>query len=175
MACSCLSSPAPSVAFAGTDAVFIGEVTHVENHSRNRLLEFIDSILDEFGLSSGFYPPGYGRSVTFNVKSAWKGVSTTVANLRTGNSDADCGYPFDVGSEYVVYGHRSEGQLIATICSRTSVLSDAAEDQAFLSTVPTISLASGPAAGGGVALILICAGLAAILVFWEIRRRRAAS
>jgi hypothetical protein len=49
--------------------------------------------------------------------------------IATGMGDADCGYPFQPGLDYVVYAHKDvEGRLATSSCSRTRPLAQAAQD-----------------------------------------------
>lgn len=52
----------------------------------------------------------------------------------TGNSGAECGFPFEVGRSYLVYAFSNpkSNKLHASICSRTRLLSDASEDLEYL-------------------------------------------
>jgi len=53
--------------------------------------------------------------------------------IATGRGGGDCGYPFQTGSEYVVYADKnSEGRLEAGICSRTRPLAQASEDIEYI-------------------------------------------
>ena len=59
----------------------------------------------------------------------WKGELQKDVAIRTGLWDALCGYHFELGEHYLVYAYSSgDGVLNAGICSRTNVLSAAAED-----------------------------------------------
>jgi hypothetical protein len=51
----------------------------------------------------------------------------------TGLGDADCGYGFRLGGQYLVYAYRQkDGSLYTGICSRTRPLSEAADDLAYI-------------------------------------------
>ena len=55
----------------------------------------------------------------------------------------DCGYPFQTGTEYVIYAYKnSDGRLETGICSRTRPLAEAGDDVAYFH-----SMASAPATG----------------------------
>ena len=61
----------------------------------------------------------------------------------TGLGEADCGYPFQSGMDYVVYASKNaEGQLATGICSRTRPLAQAAEDLRYFH-----AMAGAPATG----------------------------
>jgi hypothetical protein len=60
--------------------------------------------------------------------------------IRTGFGDADCGYTFKTGENYVVYAFKNAaGQLETTICSRTRPLALAAEDLKFFHAVAGVT------------------------------------
>jgi hypothetical protein len=70
----------------------------------------------------------YGLDVTFDVRTAWKGVRDSVVTVRTGFGGGDCGFPFEEGRQYRVYAFRGadatvyyeQGPWLSTsICSRT--------------------------------------------------------
>jgi hypothetical protein len=115
----------------------------------------------------------YERRIAFNVRDAWKGISTTAVTLRTGHGEADCGYPFAVGGNYVVYAHESDGGLATNICTRTADTSAAVDDLNYLNSLPRLTLS--PAAPRlliplTVALVL-AAGLAIGVGAWRGRRQ----
>jgi hypothetical protein len=58
--------------------------------------------------------------------------------VMTGFGDADCGYPFKVGKQYLVYASHwgKDQKLYAGICSRTRLLSEAEEDLAYFRNLP---------------------------------------
>lgn len=57
----------------------------------------------------------------FKVQTVWKGATYPTRYVTTARSCASCGYPFKVGTEYVVY---SLGWHVSR-CSRTRPLSEA--------------------------------------------------
>lgn len=58
-------------------------------------------------------------------------------DLLTGMGGGDCGFDFKVGSRYVIYAWRqADGALSTGICSRTRLLSEGADDLAYLASVP---------------------------------------
>lgn len=96
-------------------AVFAGKVTR------------IDEVKNARGAPSGVV------KVTFAVLRAWKGASANRIVVSTTNVCCICGYPFEVGGEYLVYASgESVGDLRTSICTRTKKLNDAAEDLRFL-------------------------------------------
>ena len=56
------------------------------------------------------------------VSECWKGSygrGDTVL-IRTGDSRVYCGYPFQVGTSYLVFGYSKEGALHTSICDPTT-------------------------------------------------------
>ena len=77
------------------------------------------------------------RIVRFTVESAFRGLEGSRIEVRTGMSGGDCGYGFKKGVRYLVYAHRSkEGNLHASICSRTRPLTKAGEDLEYFRNLP---------------------------------------
>src|SRR4030095_9788685 len=58
----------------------------------------------------------------FAVNEGFRGGATAgqEIEIETGAGGGDCGYPFQVGTSYLVYAGHGEGQLLSTsICSTT--------------------------------------------------------
>ncbi len=96
-ACSCYARPSPEEAFHASDAVFHGLV--------------IDSV-------EGDDDGGGLWVVTFQIVEAWKGISGTLVEVRTGTI---CGVWGEPGERGVVYARisRNDGLLWMHYCSRT--------------------------------------------------------
>jgi hypothetical protein len=76
--------------------------------------------------------------VVFEVAEAYVGMEGRGkrVEIRTGMGGGDCGYPFQRTQSYVVYAHENEdGQLVASICSRTAAVDRAQADLAYLRSV----------------------------------------
>lgn len=74
-------------------------------------------------------PQNYFVNVTLIVEDVWKGELAKEVTLTTGSGGGDCGYPFEVGANYLIYAYSSQGEYLSTnICQRTNRLSAAAED-----------------------------------------------
>jgi hypothetical protein len=104
-ACACSCAPSDFYAdFAGSDAVFIGEVLDISSPGPE-------------------YPPLV--SVTLRVETAWKGASvSSTTHVVTASMGASCGFPFRVGTRYLVYAYRpgvppAPDELWASLCTRT--------------------------------------------------------
>ncbi|MFZ3579608.1 hypothetical protein [Virgibacillus sp. DJP39] len=67
-------------------------------------------------------------SVLFNVDNSWKGVNQTQVIVETESSSASCGYEFTANEKYLVYASDRNGELHASLCSRTIALTDAESD-----------------------------------------------
>jgi hypothetical protein len=108
-ACSCLQPAPPLKALAESDAVFSGTVV---------------------SLSEPMLPTSSAdlMSVEFDVAQVWKGDISQKEEIHTALSSASCGFNFEAGRDYIVYANEYGGRLQASLCSRTSLLSDAQED-----------------------------------------------
>jgi hypothetical protein len=72
----------------------------------------------------------FGSLATFTIQQAWKGTLGKRAKVLTTNL---CTLSFKVGETYLVYASgRVEGELTASTCSRTTLLSSADEDLSLL-------------------------------------------
>ncbi len=142
-ACSCVMPGTPAEEFSVFAAVFSGKVTGVSSNS-NPVISIFSRMLEELGQYPSFLYryEFYGYDVTFDVQKSWKGISTTRITLKTGGGGGDCGYLFNTGDTYLVYGWQSDSfdDLGASICSRTTEISYAAEDLSYLNTLPTLTL-----------------------------------
>jgi hypothetical protein len=119
-ACSCYNSGPPCQAYWNSQVVFAGtplSVSRIEvERDGNRIMQ---------------------RLVRFQLDEPFRGVSGSSVEVITGAWDGDCGYDFEVGKKYLVYGYNLEGSTrIGTgICSRTQPLSEASEDLSFIRAV----------------------------------------
>jgi hypothetical protein len=112
-ACSCHAKGTGPLNFAcelrSADAVFSGTVLQIQ--------EF--AVPTESPL----------RLVVFDVTSSWKGVHGSRAYAFTGTGGGDCGYPFTIGRQYIVWANRSglyaPGELNIGICSPTRPFEEA--------------------------------------------------
>jgi hypothetical protein len=109
-ACSCGRPPPPPIALGEADAVFTGIVLGIV------------PVVDKPVLAVLFY-----------VKGAWKGIRSARVTIYTSASEASCGFPFRVYTEYIVYARRSVLvccglQTVTDMCSRTKVVWRAQED-----------------------------------------------
>ncbi len=65
--------------------------------------------------------------VVFEVDEVWKGINQTQVIVYTSRFPESCGYEFST-TKYLVYANESDGDLRASLCSRTTLLSSAQED-----------------------------------------------
>lgn len=115
IACTCLDSiNSPSNEFGWSSSVFSGRVLSMT----------VDT-------ASSLFP----LMVTFQVNQTWKGTPSSLLTISTGLSSASCGVAFHLDSTYLVYAYQWQAKLSTDICRRTRLLSKAAEDLTFLTTV----------------------------------------
>ncbi|MEM7436683.1 MAG: MYXO-CTERM sorting domain-containing protein [Myxococcota bacterium] len=156
-ACSCMRQ-SPEEAIAAAEALFEASVTAVSDNTKTDFR---------------------GRAVTLAVGRVWKGVEGSEVTAITASSSAACGYPFQVGESYLVYGYRSRaGDLHVSLCSHTKRIDDAKADLKLLgkpkpaSTTKSKKADKGeggcsavPAeapAGSGLALVLMALAIARV-------------
>ena len=128
--CSCAPPDAPRIALDSSAAVFRAHVVALED----RPIPLPD--LSAFhGKARQEAEWVYLRQalerlrVTLAVTQVWKGDVAHQIDIYTPNECCICGFPFELGKEYLVYAHGlPSGRLGTTICSRTRSLSRARED-----------------------------------------------
>jgi hypothetical protein len=172
-ACSCSMPGPPAVELGQAAAVFQGKVLSMVD-LQNPLASLLNRVRSWMGLApdTSLYLQGYGYRVTFAVSSSWKGVTTTVVQVTTGYATGDCGYPFQVGTDYMIYAHGHPSDLSVNMCSRTAGLSGATEDLSYLNTLPTLPLTMAlPTFRLPVGtIVLIVVALMAISIVWFLRQ-----
>jgi hypothetical protein len=68
-------------------------------------------------------------TITFGVSSVWKGDIGQKVVVSTASNDAQCGYPFTLCEDYLVYAYGFDGGVANVgLCGRTAPLRDADED-----------------------------------------------
>ncbi len=117
--CTCVSPKRPTCeVWWQTSAIFTGRVTK------------IDTFTEE---SDG--QTRVRKLVTLRVQDRWRGVQgKRDVIVATGAGGGDCGFQFDQNQTYLVYANQSvqTGNYETGICSRTSLVKDAAADLAYL-------------------------------------------
>jgi hypothetical protein len=134
-ACSCANPPSPADAFLEATEVFAGIVINITLFQPG-----LPAVVKLDSMRTVEPPPPQiidipMKQVTFQVSETWKGSNTIIKAVSTGLGGGDCGYPFVLGSSYLVYtyGPGSSGDAGAvSACSRTSLYSAAVGDRQFL-------------------------------------------
>ena len=128
-ACSCevTRSGQPACKYRWTSsAVFVARIIDVESlaSGRSRAAELPSSPRE--------------RRVHVAVREAFAGaVSGTEIDIFTGWGDADCGFAFEPGREYLIYaGANPDGSLGTGLCNPTKKIEEASADLAYLRAVP---------------------------------------
>ncbi len=111
--CSCIPPAPPADALQEATAVFSGIVTHINRPSA------FDSTLDPV-------------TVTIASSEIWKGPPSRLITVSTAREEPSCGFGFQVGKEYLVYASGDPDALSVSLCSRTALRTQAAEDLAVL-------------------------------------------
>ena len=116
IACSCAGTRKPCEAYGDASAVFVGTVTFsTTTKVKDGAYEFTK------------------RLVRLHVDRAIRNVEVSDIDVMTGWGDADCGFGFRLGGQYLVYAYSTEQKVLATsICTRTRPLSDAKADLEFI-------------------------------------------
>lgn len=119
--CTCTHIPTLEEAVQQSDAIFTGVVLEIE--------------------PGGEQYPG-NVFIVMRSGSWWKGDVVETVRLLTGEGGAVCGYPFQVGKEYLVYAGLPSSQeyLWTSLCSRTHGTSPNDPDIAALG--PPIAVAT---------------------------------
>jgi hypothetical protein len=112
-ACSCAMPGSTQEEIDRTDVIFSGTVDDVRASGEM-----------QFG-------------VTMTVNEDWKGLEASEreeVSVYTATDSAACGYGFQEGEEYLVYGYRDQetGDVRVALCSATKLLAQADEDLAAL-------------------------------------------
>jgi len=102
----------PTEEMMRSDAVFSGRVLEVIDRNQN-------------GLTQSSADP---MEVIIEVDQIWKGIDESQVVVVTERDSASCGFNFSVNQEYLIYAAKDDDQLRASLCSRTALLSAAADD-----------------------------------------------
>ena len=116
VACSCGGAGKPCEAYWKADAVFVGTVTFSTRFS-----------VKEYG--SEFEK----RRVRLHVDHPFRNLEASDVEIVTGLGEADCGFGFRLGGQYLVYAYSDDKKTLSTsICTRTRPVSDATADLEFI-------------------------------------------
>src|SRR5437867_5669020 len=67
-------------------------------------------------------PEPWGRvKVTLSVSETFRGAGGNILVVRTEVGTEACGYPFEVGHEYLVFANRNQEKVTVTTCSATQL------------------------------------------------------
>lgn len=105
----------PDKAFTSASSVFSGKVLEITEGEPSPLLAELKML-----------------TVKFRVKKSWKLVRTDEVMVLTGSINNLCGFPFEVGKSYLVYGQGGGNKFMTDICTRTTELICAKEDLEYL-------------------------------------------
>ena len=71
--------------------------------------------------------------VTFSVSRTYRGLARATVQVETGLGAGDCGFPFEIGKQYLVFANKREsGRLETGICSGTALLEESTANLAYL-------------------------------------------
>src|SRR5699024_5073193 len=90
-ACDCRISEDPLAEKEMYDGVFSGEVVEIVDKAKNKRIQSSADLLE----------------VRLTIKETWKGVEQTAITLFTERDSASCGFPFEVGEEYLIYANQN--------------------------------------------------------------------
>jgi hypothetical protein len=123
LGCSCSEYPTFEQAFLQSAAVFRGTVTSIVPADPSYFMQVW---------------------VTLQTTAWWKGAASETATVMTGANEAICGYPFVIGSEYLVFApvYNVGGPLQTHLCWRTHAPWAGDPDLVSLGPPYTIAIAS---------------------------------
>lgn len=123
-ACSCMRPDSTAMEVEKSDWVFSWEVSDIKN----------ESFQDWFMWESN------RKTVTFTGIKSYKWFEESQEVIVTTSWDsASCGYNFERWKEYLVYATESEKwNMVVSLCSRTSLLTDANDDISVLNGNPIV-------------------------------------
>ena len=144
-ACDCAPGPDPKEALRAATAVFQGNVIG---------LAFSEGGVDTAnGSNDGPGSEGEMVRYRFLVEKTWKGAVPDTLLVYSRRNQDNCGFPFFLGNDYLVYCTRRDSTagvtwpsetefpvLVTDACTRTCHLSEAAEDLAGLGLPRSMSL-----------------------------------
>ncbi len=126
-ACSCMAIT-PAAEFAQAGAVFVGEVSAIEEDDTNQQ-----------------------HYVQFSVLHTWKGEADMVPaggydeiTVTTPSSGSACGYEFALHERYLVYAHSQANDLTVSSCGNSAPLLDALSQFAIVGTEQAIDVVAQP-------------------------------
>ncbi len=125
LACSCAHYGVPLCQiFWNADAVFVGQVLTIETIT----------IPMEAGNST---IQVQRRVMRFKVSKTYRGNVGAETLVQTGIGGGDCGYRFETGRNYVVFGNVFDGTIHTGICNQTQPVEEAGKALAWLDSLAT--------------------------------------
>jgi len=102
-ACSCIGESSVATAYEYADFVALGKVLKSET-----FLATADEIRPyREGETFDFFEANLINKVTIKIVKKYKGKSKQkLVTIYTGLGGGDCGYPFKIGSRYIIYGDK---------------------------------------------------------------------
>lgn len=124
LACTCSKAPPGTCAgLQEDDVVFLGTVTDIENLPPDAATA--PGATDSTGAGASTDTSTAITRYHFRVNEKFAGPDTPEIDIFSGGDDADCGYRFQKGAQYIVFTQReTEGRLFATICNGTRPAGD---------------------------------------------------
>lgn len=164
-ACSPIRNMDPARLYAQADGVFVGEAT-----GRIDLYEVAEVLhLDSMWPHRFFaYPRPAQPLVGFKVIQSWKGISTTRVTLLV---DIPCGDTPYADEQFVVYAAANDDLYHVIYVQPLSDSERSANDLAYLTDFPTISLTPVPAWSTICLMTTLLPLILVILFFWRRQRR----
>lgn len=125
LACTCAYTGAPLCqTFWNTDVVFVGQV------------QTMDTIRVPMGAAGS--PIDMDQLVVrLKVSKSYRGNVGAETIVQTGMGGGDCGYHFEIGHSYVVFGYVANGAIHTGICNPTQPVEQAEKTLAWLDSLST--------------------------------------
>lgn len=111
-ACSCIEPGTAVEELERSDFVFSGKVIEIRDPKADAAEKSSADLLE----------------LHFDVSHTWKGVDETEILIYTERDSASCGFNFTIDNEYLVYGNENDGKKSVSLCSKTTLLANAADD-----------------------------------------------
>jgi hypothetical protein len=141
LACSCYGPRTPAGGYAASNLIFTGTVRKKVDRATffRRAWTHVQEIFgeQEFTIDRAFKTEGF--LVAFDVQRMWRGLRKARVEVFTGRGGGDCGIPFQVGKQYLVYARCGpDGDCFTTVCGRTARIEEASEDLRYLASKPAV-------------------------------------
>ncbi len=113
LACDCDERPTFEAGFKNSDVIFSAEVISIRPHNvvKTSNVETYSELI-----------------VEFKITAMYKGKAAKRIEVITAVAVVTCGYPFEEGKRYLVYGNSENGGINVSYCSRTSEIGSAKDD-----------------------------------------------